>query len=91
MVSYMLCKGYRQGDPISPYLFIICVEILAVVIRENSNVKGLFINNIEHKLSQYGNDTKFLLAGDRKSFECCIAVIDNFGRKFGLYECRKDV
>ena len=28
---------------------------------------------------------EFLLAGDRKSFETCITVIDNFGRKSGLY------
>ena len=33
--------------------------------------------------SQYADDTEFLLAGDRESFETCITVIDNFGRKSG--------
>ena len=35
--------------------------------------------------SQYAGDTKLLLAGDRKAFEICITVTDNFGRKSGLY------
>ena len=55
------------------------------MIVEKNNINCLFINNIEHKLSQYAVDTECLLAGDRESFERCIAVIDDFGRKSGLY------
>ena len=51
---------------------------------KSHQVKSL-VNNVEHKLSQYADDTEFLLAGDRESFETCITVIDNFGRKSGLY------
>ena len=82
---FPICRGCRQGDPISPFLFILCVEILGIMIRENKDIKGIFVNNVEHKLSQYADDTEFLLAGDRESFETCITVIDNFGRKSGLY------
>ena len=82
---FPICRGCRQGDPISPYLFILCVEILGIMIRENKDIKGIFVNNVEHKLSQYADDTEFLLAGDRESFETCITVTDNSGRKSGLY------
>lgn len=78
-------RGCRQGDPISPYLFILCVEILAIMIRENDDIKGIFINNVEHKLSQYADDTEFMLEGDQKSFETCINVINRFGKKSGLF------
>ena len=83
---FPIYRGCRQGDPISPCFFLIlCLEILGIMIRENNDIKGIFVNNIEHKLSQYAVDTEFLLAGDRKSFESCVTVIDNFGRKSGLY------
>ena len=77
-------RGCRQGDPLSPYLFILCVEILALMIRENNDVKGIKINNVEHKLSQYADDTEFLLDGNRTSFETAINLLLKFGRVSGL-------
>ena len=79
------CRGCRQGDRISRYLFILCVEILGIMIRENKHRKGIFVNNVDNKLSQYADDAEFLLACDRESFETCITVTDNFGRNPGLY------
>jgi exonuclease III len=77
-------RGCRQGDPISPYLFIICVEILGIMIRENRNIKGILIKDVESKISQYADDTELMLEGDRGSFEEAVNVIQNFGKKSGL-------
>ena len=57
--------GCRQKDPISPYLFILCVEIFADMIRQNKSIKGIFIGETEHKISQYADDTEIMLEGDK--------------------------
>ena len=78
-------RGCRQGDPISPYLFVLSVEILAIIIRENKNIKGIFIDDIEHKISQFADDAQLLNNGDERTFIETINVIHKFGKLSGLF------
>lgn len=60
---FYLKRGCRQGDPVSPYVFILCAEILGKMLRKNKNVKGISINRKEFLLSQYADDTQIFLDG----------------------------
>ena len=82
--SFRISRGCRQGDPISPYLFILCAEILACRIREDQDLKPIKIDDTEFKISQFADDTTFLLNGDKESFEKLFNHLNLFGNVSGL-------
>ena len=51
----------RQGDPLSPYLFLICAEIFSQMIQQNKSIQGLKILDEELLASQFADDTTFFL------------------------------
>ena len=77
-------RSCRQGDPISPYLFIICVEILALKIRQEKSVKGFKIGNYEQKLDFYADDLTAYLDGSETSLEKIVEILDRFRGISGL-------
>ena len=54
--AFTLRSGIRQVCPLSPLLFIIVLEGLATVIREEKEVKGIQIGKEEVKLSLFADD-----------------------------------
>ena len=77
-------KGVRQGCPLSPYLFVLAVEVLAKAIRENKSIKGIFVNGKEIKLSQYADDTTLILDGTKESLIASLKTLDDFYEVSGL-------
>lgn len=53
---FELSQGVRQGCPLSPYLFILSVEILAEAIRIKKEIRGIKIQDTELKLIGYAYD-----------------------------------
>ena len=78
-------RGCRQGDPISPYIFLLCSEVLAHMVRQNVDIKGYKIS-AEHeiKISQYADDTSLFLDGSEQSFEACVWTILEYAKYSGL-------
>ncbi|XP_074298594.1 uncharacterized protein LOC141629503 [Silene latifolia] len=74
--------GLRQGDPLSPYLFIMCMEILSCQLRtaEKSNA----INGL--KISRYAPPISHLFYAD-DAFICCKATPSAFENLRDLLRC----
>ena len=77
-------RGCRQGDPLSPYLFILCAEVLAINIRNNKTIKGISVDNHEIKLSQYADDTSILLYGSELSLKSAFSELSKYAEYSGL-------
>jgi len=54
--SFNVKRGVRQGDPLSPFLFIIVLELLAISIRNNRHIRGIKENGNEIKLVTFADD-----------------------------------
>ena len=76
-------RSCRQGDQISPYVFILCAEVLASKIREDKEIKGIPILDIVFKISRFANDTSLILEGD-KSYEKHFWVLREYENILGL-------
>lgn len=77
-------RSCRQGDPISPYLFLLCAEILGIIIRNNKTIKGIVIDGVEYKLSQYADDTSLIFDGSSTSMDGILQDLDYFANISGL-------
>ena len=81
---FKISRGVRQGCPLSPFLFILAVEILACKIRNDSSCKGIILpNQQEAKIAQFADDTTFI-ARDTDSLTCFLHNIELFGNVSGL-------
>lgn len=80
---FQLHRGIRQGCPLSPYLFIIAVEILANAIRKDKDIKGIPVGDTILKVSQLADDTT-LFVSDFPSIKAALDLIENFRTVSGL-------
>ena len=67
-----------QRCPLSPYISIMCIELLSHEIRTNINIKGLTIAGKEAKAALFADDATFSTDGSRQYFEVLVNVLENF-------------
>ncbi len=73
-----MSRGIFQGCPISPFLFLFAIEILAIAVRSNDDIKGVQVGNTEKKINLLADDTTCFLKGDLESFQALFNTLDQF-------------
>ena len=90
--DFTLCRGIRQGCPLSALLFVLVSEVLANAIRYNDNIVGIPLPSCniddstletEVKIAQLADDTTLFLSNER-SINNSLSVIKSFGMVSGM-------
>ena len=82
--SFPLERGCRQGDPLSPYIFILAIEPFAMMIKNNKQIEGIEVQNHTFKIGLYADDIFVLLKNSESSVRESIHVFRNFEICSGL-------
>ena len=83
-ISLALERGVRQGCPLSPYIFILCVELLAEKMRQNKAIEGISVQCEEIKISQFADDDTIILDGSKESSTAALQDFEQFSSISGL-------
>ena len=82
--TFNIERGCRQGDPISSYLFLLCAQVLFCMVDNNIYIKGISLNNINFKMTQFADDTTLFLDGSKDSLVAALNTLEIFGSLSGL-------
>ena len=80
---FPLRSGRRQGCPLSPLLFNIVLEFLAMAIREEKEIKGILVGKEKVKLSLFTDDMILYIENPIDAARKLLKLINEFGKVAG--------
>ena len=81
---FQVSRGVRQGCPLSPLLFVLSVELLALKIRQDQLCRGIPLPDGQNaKISPFADDTTPILE-DTISLRKAMNIVNSFGALSGL-------
>lgn len=80
---FQIKRGVRQGDPLSPYLFIIALEVVNIAIRDSREIEGIEVGKSNVKLNVFADDLTTFVK-NVKSFRTLSILLEKFGNISGL-------
>ena len=79
--SFTLTQGLRQGEPLSPYLFLLCANILSISLTQaetSNNLKGVKVgrNGISFTHLLFADDSLLFFKKDKHSLDTLLKILD---------------
>lgn len=77
-------RATKQGCSVSPFLFNLVAELVAMRIRQSKDVKGITIRDIEYKIAQFADDMTMFLQFDKVTLFTVSKIFDECQAYTGL-------
>ena len=81
--AFPLTSGTRQGCPLSSLLFSVVLEVLAMAIREEKEIKGIQIGKEEVKLSVFADGMILYKENPVNTIRKLLELINKFSKVTG--------
>jgi hypothetical protein len=82
---WIRCKrGLQQGDPLSPYLFLLVVDVLQMVIKQDPALRHPLVDDLPPLVLQYADDTLVILRAEDGAAERLKRLLEDFAAATGL-------
>ena len=65
---FEVSTGVRQGDPLSPTIFVLSIRCLANVLKQDTIYKGVIIDQETLKFTMFADDVLLFLSGTNDQF-----------------------
>lgn len=81
-------RGLRQGDPISPYLFILCAKVLSGLIHKevhNKSIHGIKVARSAPQIShlQFADDSLLFARATQQEANVILSILETYQRASG--------
>ncbi|CAO2142968.1 unnamed protein product [Urochloa humidicola] len=77
-------RGLRQGDPLSPYLFLLVADVLQQMVKMTGGIRHPAAPDLPCPVLQYADDTLILVRAELRDLELLKEVLDQFSAATGL-------
>lgn len=77
-------KGTRQGCPLSPFLFVLTLEVLLNEIQKDEQIRGIKIRNHQFKYRTFADDVAFFLEDPKVNIPKLLNKIENYDQYAGF-------
>ena len=81
---FSINRGIHQGGPNSSFYFLICAEAMAILLRENQQIKGIPVKEMINILGQFADDADIYSLFEKSSINAIINTLETFRKMSGF-------